>query len=110
MEDGHEPKGNVLETLESPTQAPGAGSASSTAMLTSPAKVCPTLNWGNIEPAASICTRWYKGSEFDVPGDAHDQYLFDQYWPRQNVVASAPVSDKPNPAPMRDQDPVPARN
>ena len=71
---------------------------------------CPTLKWGNIEPAARVCTPWYKGSEFDVPGDAHDQYLFDQYWPRQNVVASAPVSDQPNPAPMRDQDPLPARN
>ena len=31
---------------------------------------CPTLKWGNIEPAARVCTPWYKGSEFDVPGDA----------------------------------------
>ncbi len=66
---------------------------------------CPTLKWGNIEPAARVCTPWYKGSEFDVPGDAHDQYLFDQYWPRMNTVASAPVSDQPT-GPVRAQDPV----
>ncbi len=42
---------------------------------------CPTLKWGNIEPSQRVCTPWYKGSEFDVPGDADDQYMFDQFWP-----------------------------
>ena len=48
---------------------------------------CPTLRWGNIDPSQRVCTPWYKGSEFDVPGDANDQYLFDQFWPRMNEVA-----------------------
>lgn len=48
---------------------------------------CPTLKWGNIEPSARVCTPWYRGSEFDVPGDAEDQYMFDDYWPRMTTVA-----------------------
>ncbi|MGZ3304462.1 MAG: hypothetical protein ACXU8U_01270 [Asticcacaulis sp.] len=43
---------------------------------------CPTLKWGRIEPSQRICKPWFKGSAFDVPGDASDQYMFDQYWPR----------------------------
>ncbi|MDV6332003.1 right-handed parallel beta-helix repeat-containing protein [Asticcacaulis sp. 201] len=49
---------------------------------------CPTLKWGAIDPSERTCTPWYKGSEFDVPGDAEDQYLFDQYWPRVNVASA----------------------
>lgn len=67
---------------------------------------CPTLKWGNIEPTQRVCTPWYKGSEFDVPGDAHDQYMFDQYWPRMNIASVAPVGTTPTPAPVRAQDPV----
>ncbi len=64
---------------------------------------CPSLKWGNIEPSQRVCTPWYKGSEFDVPGDAEDQYMFDQYWPRMNMV-SAPVPAAI--APGRPADPV----
>ena len=56
---------------------------------------CPTLKWGNLDPAQRTCTPWYKGSEFDVPGDADDQYLFDQYWPRLNSVAMNTTSETP---------------
>ena len=53
---------------------------------------CPTLKWGKIEPSQRTCTPWYKGSVFDVPGDAADQYLFDQFWPHMDDVAvNAPV-------------------
>jgi nitrous oxidase accessory protein NosD len=65
---------------------------------------CKTLKWGNVPPSERVCTPWYEGSEFDVPGDARDQYLFDQYWPRENVVASAPVSTTPTAA--RAADPI----
>jgi hypothetical protein len=48
---------------------------------------CPTLRWGNIDPSQRVCTPWFKGSAFDVPGDAADQYLFDQFWPKMSSVA-----------------------
>lgn len=48
---------------------------------------CPNLKWGNIEPSARTCTPWYRGSEFDVPGDANDQYMFDEFWPRMTTIA-----------------------
>lgn len=48
---------------------------------------CPTLRWGNIDPSQRVCTPWFKGSAFDVPGDAADQYLFDQFWPKMSAVA-----------------------
>ncbi len=65
---------------------------------------CPTLKWGNIEPAQRVCTPWYKGSEFDVPGDADDQYLFDQFWPHMGGdVAASDIQGTPIPPP---QDPA----
>jgi len=54
---------------------------------------CPTLRWGNIDPAQRVCRPWFKGSAFDVPGDAEDQFLFDQFWPKMSAV------DKTAPAP-----------
>ena len=59
---------------------------------------CPTLKWGRIEPAQRVCTPWYKGSEFDVPGDAQDQYLFDQFWPHMTGdVAASGTQGQPIP-------------
>ncbi|WP_035425813.1 right-handed parallel beta-helix repeat-containing protein [Asticcacaulis sp. AC460] len=48
---------------------------------------CPTLKWGTVDPSQRVCTPWYRGSEFDVPGDANDQYMFDEFWPRMATVA-----------------------
>ena len=56
---------------------------------------CPTLQWGKIEPAQRVCTPWYKGSEFDVPGDANDQFMFDDFWPRMTEVAMSQVTGTP---------------
>ncbi len=64
-----------------------------------PAVGCDRLEWGNVEPSQRVCRPWYKGSEFDVPGDAKDQYMFDQYWPRTTVnVASNSVPHNPTDA------------
>ncbi|MDI7776310.1 right-handed parallel beta-helix repeat-containing protein [Asticcacaulis sp. EMRT-3] len=46
---------------------------------------CPTLRWGNIDPAERTCRPWFKGSAFDVPGDAADQVMFDQFWPHMSA-------------------------
>lgn len=49
---------------------------------------CPTLKWGNIDPAARTCTPWYQGSVFDAPADAKDQSMFADFWPRRAYVPS----------------------
>lgn len=51
---------------------------------------CPTLRWGNIDPAQRVCRPWFKGSAFDVPGDAEAQYMFDQFWPHMADDDKAP--------------------
>ncbi len=42
---------------------------------------CDTLKWGTVDPAERTCKPWYRGSEFDVPGDSDDQPMFDRFWP-----------------------------
>ena len=42
---------------------------------------CEALQWGAIDPGERKCTPWYRGSEFDVPGDTADQFMFDHFWP-----------------------------
>ena len=54
---------------------------------------CPTLRWGNIDPSQRVCRPWFKGSAFDVPGDAADQYMFDQFWPRMNAAGYSASPD-----------------
>ena len=66
---------------------------------------CPNLQWGNVEPSQRVCTPWYRGSVFDVPGDATDQYMFDQYWPRMNVASNA-TPPAPGPRPVNNGDPA----
>jgi hypothetical protein len=51
---------------------------------------CEALQWGEIDPAERHCTPWYKNSEFDVPGDAADQYMFDHFWPSTYYQSIAP--------------------
>ena len=51
---------------------------------------CEALQWGVIDPSERHCTPWYKGSEFDVPGDAADQYMFDHFWPTTYYQSIAP--------------------
>ncbi len=71
---------------------------------------CEALQWGEIDPAERHCTPWYRGSAFDVPGDAADQYMFDHFWPSTyydsiapHTMAKAdtppPAGDAPPPAP-----------
>jgi len=59
---------------------------------------CQTLEWGSVEPSQRVCTPWYRGSEFDVPGDAADQYLFDDFWPRMTDINLAGTPIPPSPA------------
>ncbi len=51
---------------------------------------CEALQWGAIDPAERHCTPWYRGSDFDVPGDAADQYMFDHFWPSTYYESIAP--------------------
>ncbi len=64
---------------------------------------CQTLQWGSLDPAQRVCTPWYKGSQFDVPGDANEQYLFDQFWPRMTASAEVEPKGKLGPAPLNGQ-------
>jgi hypothetical protein len=50
---------------------------------------CPKLKWGSLDPAQRVCTPWYKGSEFDIPANATQQYMFSEYWPRLLVAPKA---------------------
>ncbi|WP_040409870.1 hypothetical protein [Asticcacaulis sp. AC402] len=64
---------------------------------------CPSLKWGSIEPSQRVCTPWYRGSEFDVPGDADDQFMFDEFWPRM-TVATIDGAAAPGPVPYNQLD------
>ncbi len=67
-----------------------------------PISDCNGLKWGYADPSQRTCKSWYEGSAFDVPGDAEDQYLFEDYWPR-SVTATA-LND-PKGVPLNAQDP-----
>ncbi len=71
---------------------------------------CEALQWGEIDPSERHCTPWYKNSEFDVPGDAADQYMFDHFWPTTyyQSIAPKPVASA-DPA-AAGQAPVPGDN
>ena len=75
---------------------------------------CEALQWGDIDPSERHCTPWYRGSEFDVPGDASGQYMFDHFWPSTyydsiapKTAAPAPTQADPNGAPPADAAPAP---
>lgn len=67
---------------------------------------CQTLKWGNIDPSQRTCTPWYRGSEFDVPGDSRDQFMFDDFWPHMLVASSdaTPGAATPGPIPYTQLD------
>jgi len=71
---------------------------------------CEALQWGEIDPAERHCTPWYRGSAFDVPGDAADQYMFDHFWPSTYYDSIAPrtVAKADAPPPAGDAPPPPA--
>jgi len=90
---------------------------------------CEALQWGAIDPGERKCTPWYRGSEFDVPGDTADQFMFDHFWPStyyESIVSkqgtpdgsktpdgappptSAPGDAAPEPAPPVAPVPAPA--
>jgi len=69
---------------------------------------CEALQWGDIDPSERHCTPWYRGSEFDVPGDAADQYMFDHFWPSTYYESIAPKTDQATPAPAGPDAPPPA--
>ncbi len=65
---------------------------------------CEALQWGAIDPGERKCTPWYRGSEFDVPGDTADQFMFDHFWPStyyESIAAKpqggAPMNSAPAP-------------
>jgi hypothetical protein len=71
---------------------------------------CEALQWGEIDPSERHCTPWYRGSAFDVPGDATDQYMFDHFWPStyyQSIAPRTASRDAPPPAAVVPPAPVP---
>ncbi len=70
--------------------AAGKGAIRAVDNKVDPGRGCEALQWGAIDPAERRCTPWYRGSEFDVPGDATDQYMFDHFWPSTYYESIAP--------------------
>lgn len=87
-------KNNIAKVSTAGILATSYGEIRAVDNIIDPAEeACPKLKWGNLDPSQRVCTPWYKGSEFDIPANATQQYMFGEYWPRL-MVSGSPVAAK----------------